>query len=111
MISIAGSIRAGESRDCARLGLEDHRYYIKALDQANRFRRRSRRDGDVEDQGEAIAAARWTLRVEFAAHDRPFGRGRGDDDVGLDQGAIKLLERDRLAFPLLRGKPRARDCD
>ncbi len=56
-------------------------------------------DGDVEDQGQAVASGALDALVERPVDDRLLGGGGADDQVGLDQRLAELVEGHGAAAP------------
>ena len=57
------------------------------------------RDGDVEDQGQAVPPGLLDPGIERQVDDRLGGGGGADDEVGVDQGFFQLLPGDGPAGP------------
>ena len=60
------------------------------------------RDGEVEDQRQAVAAALLDPRVAVDGHDRLGGGGGAEDDVGLGQGVVESRRRGSRGLPSVR---------
>ena len=61
-------------------------------------------DGDVQDQGEPIPPRSLDADILLERDDRLGGSRGADDQVGLDQGLAKPLERHGLAIPAGRDR-------